>query len=83
MQNITLEQIEQIPKEMLTAADICSYLRTDPSIIRWQAQYAPEKLGFPVIVMKSRVKIPKKAFLYYSKHGRLDLEKANNPIYPC
>lgn len=66
----TLEEIEQLPKQMLLATDICTYLEIDPGVIRWQAQNDPEKLGFPVIVAKSRVKIPKEGFLEYCRHGR-------------
>lgn len=67
---MTLADIEAIDKEILVANDIAPYLGCDGNIIRWQAQNEPEKLGFPVIVAKSRVKIPKDGFIYFCKYGR-------------
>lgn len=71
MQNdtITLEDIEQMPKEMLNAEDIAPYLGCDPQHIREQAQEDPIKLGFPVMVTKSRVKIPKRGFVHFMRYG--------------
>lgn len=67
---MTLDDIEKIPKEMLTANDVALYLNINPNILRWQAHNEPEKLGFPVIVLKSRVKIPKDAFVFFCRYGR-------------
>jgi len=68
---VTLEEIERIPKNMLLATDVASYLECDDGLIRLQAQREPEKLGFPVIVMGSRVKIPKQGFLHYCRYGQM------------
>ena len=67
----TLEDIEKLDKTMLIATDIAAYLECDDGLIRIQAQSEPEKLGFPVIVMGSRVKIPKEGFINYCKYGRM------------
>ena len=67
---MTLADIEKSTKDFLTAEDIAPYLKSNPDIIRWQAQHNSEKLGFPVIVAKSRVKIPRIGFLFFCKHGR-------------
>jgi len=77
-----LDKIEGLPKSMLSASDISAYLETDPNIIRWQAQNEPDKLGFPVIVMRSRVKIPKAGFVHYCRYGRvlMTLETRIAPI---
>ena len=69
----SLSDIEALPKEMLTVNDVYEFLECDPNVIRWQAREDPDKLGFPVIVMKSRVKIPKAGFLYYMKYGRKEV----------
>lgn len=61
----TLEEIAAIPKNMLYAEDVAGFLECDPHIIRVQAHEDPSKLGFPVIVAKRRVKIPKQKFLDY------------------
>lgn len=66
----TLEDIEHIPKNMLAPNDICEYLEADPQNIRLQAQQDPTKLGFPVSIVGSRVKIPKDAFIFWCKFGR-------------
>lgn len=66
----TLEDIEKLPKEILLATDVCGYLDINPGVLRWQAQHNPESLGFPVIVAKSRVKIPKEGFVDFCRKGR-------------
>ena len=65
MNDVELVRIASIDKEMLAPADISSFLRCDAHTIRIQAHTNPAKLGFPVVVMKSRVKIPKKRFLEF------------------
>jgi hypothetical protein len=67
---MTLEDIEKLNKNMLVAADVAPYLECNPNLIRWQAQEEPEKLGFPVIVAHSRVKIPKEGFVNFCRYGR-------------
>ena len=67
---MTLADIEAMDKDILAANDIAPYLGCDGNIIRWQAHNEPEKLGFPVIVAKSRVKIPKDGFVFFCKYGR-------------
>ena len=62
---MTLEEIRVSDKTMLTPADIAEVLGADPQDIRVQARTAPEKLGFPVIIIKSRTKIPRLPFLRY------------------
>lgn len=60
---MTLDDIEAIPKDFLTAVDIAPYLKSDPVTIRAQAHLKPELLGFPVTVLKRRVKISKVLFV--------------------
>lgn len=67
---MTLNEIEELDKEMLTPQDVSAYLQVDPMTIRIQARESPDMLGFPVIVCKSRVKIPKAGFVHYCKYGR-------------
>ena len=62
---MTLEQIKASDKIWLTAADIAPVLQCDPNLIRWQAHNDPAKLGFPVSVLKTRVKISRKSFLQF------------------
>lgn len=60
---MTLREIKASDKVFLNAADIAGVLKCDPNYIRWMAHHEPEKLGFPVLVMKSRIKINRKLFL--------------------
>jgi len=62
---MTIEDIKSLDREMLIAAEVAPILGTDPNLIRHQAHKNPEALGFPVIVMKSRVKIPRIPFLRF------------------
>lgn len=62
---MTLSDLEKIEKAYLTPAQIAPVLGADPNWIRWQAHEDKDMLGFPVIVMRSRVKIPKAAFIKF------------------
>lgn len=66
---MTLEEIAALPVEVLTPAQVAPVLRLDQDTIRGQARECPERLGFPVIVAKSRVKIPKQPFLRFMREG--------------
>jgi hypothetical protein len=62
---MTIPEIKSLNREMLTAVEVASIVGADPHLIRHQAHENPEALGFPVIVMKSRVKIPRIPFLRF------------------
>ena len=66
---MTISEIKASSKTWLTAADISTVLECDPNCIRWQAHNDPGKLGFPVTVIKSRVKINRKQFLEYLREA--------------
>lgn len=74
---MTLEDIEKIPKEFLTAADVAPYLRSDPNSIRVQAHNRPELLGFPLTIVRRRVKIPKALFVQHFRGRETQKEAAN------
>ena len=69
----TLAEIEALPGEVLTCQQIAPVLGANPATIHLQATDRPELLGFPVIVMGSRVKIPKRPFLAFMRgtNGRM------------
>lgn len=46
----------------MLAAEAAKALHCDPQALRAQAHKDPSKLGFPVCVMGSRVRIPRAAF---------------------
>lgn len=66
---MTLKEIEDSGKEVLTCAEVAPVLKCNPATLHMQAMKAPKKLGFPVIVMGSRVKIPRRPFLNYMMEG--------------
>lgn len=62
---MTLDEIRASDKAVLTPADVAEVLGSDPQDLRIQARLAPERLGFPIIVIKTRLKIPRVPFLRY------------------
>lgn len=60
---MTLDEIRASDKTMLTPADIAPVLGADAQDIRVQARMAPERLGFNVAVVGTRVKVPRLAFI--------------------
>ena len=62
---MTLAEIRQSDAALLSASDVAEVLESDPQDIRQQAKEDPSKLGFPVVVIGSRVKIPRRAFLAF------------------
>lgn len=60
---MTIEEIVASTKELLTPADIAPILRCNPQAIRITARRNPEWLGFPVVCVGNRVKIPRGPFL--------------------
>ena len=70
----TLQEIENCGKNMLVPTDVAEYLGCEPYSINRAAKDAPGLLGFPVIVMGSRVRIPREGFVRYCR--AMDLEGA-------
>lgn len=62
---MTIQEIQNSDHLWLTPADIAPVLECDPNLIRRQAQEDPSKLGFPVVVLCSRIKINRKGFLRF------------------
>lgn len=62
---MNLQEMGITTKIWLTPADVAPILHCDPQCIRVQAQRDPSKLGYPVIVIGSRVRIPRIPFLKY------------------
>ena len=60
---MTYDEIKSSSKPMLTPADICPVLGCASYTINVQARQDASRLGFPVNVMGSRVRIPRLAFI--------------------
>lgn len=74
----SLDDLEKLDKEFLIPKDVAPILGVDPYNINIQAKQDIERgvnsLGFPVIVIGSRVKIPKLAFIKFMREGIFDFE---------
>lgn len=62
---MTLKELAELDSEILTPTQVAPILGVNPHTIRVMAATNPAALGFPVIVMGSRVKIPKVPFLHF------------------
>ena len=60
---MTIDQIRESDKTMLTPADVADVLKCDPQSIRTAAKQRPDLLGFNVAVIGSRTLIPRVGFL--------------------
>ena len=60
---MTLDEIRNSTKEVLTPAEVAPMLGCDPQDIRVAAKQHPERLGFNVAVIGTRVKVPRLAFI--------------------
>lgn len=77
---MTLAEIEKLPNDMLTPEIVGKCIGIGPQAIRDQATGPnPDKLGFPVIVVGSRVRIPKEGLLHFCRYGCV---KPTQYIYP-
>ena len=61
----TLQELADLDREFLTPQHVAPVLGCDPQTLRLQARHCPGKLGFQVIIMGNRVKIPKDPFLRF------------------
>lgn len=60
-----LENIKSLDRTMITPALAAEVIGCDPHFIRLAARQKPELLGFPVIVVGTRTKIPRIPFIRY------------------
>ena len=62
---MTLDDMKRLNREFLTPAQVAEVLGCDPQGIRVWARQRPEGLGFPVCLVGSRTKIPKRPFIQF------------------
>ena len=70
-----MAEIRASQKDVLTPADVAEVLGCGQYGINIQAQQCPERLGFPVVMIGNRVKIPRLAFIHWMDYGRAIPEK--------
>lgn len=63
---MTLDEIRESGKTMLTPADVAPVLGCNPYAINVAAKQEPGRLGFSVCVIGNRVKIPRLSFLRWA-----------------
>ena len=62
---MTLAEIKEMTSETIAPAVASRVLGCDPQWIRIVAREHPQRLGFPVVVLGSRVKIPRVGFIRF------------------
>lgn len=62
---MTLDDIKTQEKEMLTPAQAAAIIGCDPNFIRIAARDNPTLLGFPIIRIGNRTRIPRRAFIAF------------------
>lgn len=67
---MTLEDIKGMDCSTITPAVAASVLGCNPHSIRVAAHTEPQSLGFPVVVMQSRTRIPRIPFINFLEGGK-------------
>lgn len=62
---MTISEIRNSKKTILTPSDVCEVLGCSAYNINRQAMKDPMRLGFPVSIVGTRVKIPREGFLAF------------------
>lgn len=62
---MTINEIKSLDTMFINPLDAAEVLRCNPQAIRMAARMMPEKLGFPTVVIKNRVRIPRVPFLRF------------------
>lgn len=62
---MTLEEIRQSKKDMLSPCDVAEVLHCDPHGLRVMSKDHPEMIRFPFIRVGNRMKIPRLGFLLF------------------
>lgn len=62
---MTLNDIKAMESDVITPAIAAQVLKCDPNWIRVAARQDKTMLGFPVVLIGHRVKIPRMAFIRY------------------
>lgn len=66
---MTLDDVKAMDREMLTPAIVASVIGSAQQDVRVAARNEPDSLGFPVTVIGTRVKIPRRAFIQFMETG--------------
>lgn len=72
---MTMQEIRESEKDFLFPEDVSEVIGCKPYSINVQAKEDPSKLGFPILMLGTRVRIPRLGFLYWMTYG-------NAPVVP-
>jgi len=72
---MTLEDIKKMDCSTITPAVAASVLCVNPHSIRIAAHTEPQSLGFPVIVIGTRTRIPRLPFINFLESGSTWFER--------
>lgn len=78
---MTFQEILTCDKDFLTPEDVRDVVGCMPYSINIQAKEAPEKLGFPVCMIGTRVRIPRLAFIHWMLYGNAPVVLPEDGIY--
>ena len=65
----TMEDLEILTCDWLTPEEAAPVLGTTPQTLLAAAKQGSETIGIPVMVLKSRVKIPRRGLIHFIKYG--------------
>ena len=71
---MTFQQIQESEKNFLTPKDVAEVLGCMPYSINCQAKDDPARLGFPICMMGSMVRIPRLAFIHWIQYGNAAIQ---------
>lgn len=66
---MTLDDLRSMDRETITPAIASKVLNCNPQWIRITAHQNKSRLGFPVIILNRRIKIPRLAFIRFMEGG--------------
>ena len=71
---MTFQQIKESSKDFLVPSDVAEILGCNPYSINCQAKADPAKLGFPICIMGTNVRIPRLAFIHWVQYGNAAIQ---------
>lgn len=71
---MTIDLIRASNKDFLTPKEVAEVLKVDPQNLRLQAKTDARRLGFPVTIIGTRVRIPRIPFLMWFDGGSNGLQ---------
>lgn len=66
---MSIVDIENMTRETISCNAAAAVIGCNPQLLRIQAREYPQALGFPVVVVGKRVKIPRLAFIAFMRGG--------------